>query len=142
MFKKAQEGSRRFKQIPEGLKKCARMHQKAQKGSIGLGQVRVWRNGHINIMKVNEGSRRFQMLKTDSRIKDARRFQKAQNGSRWLKMAQEGSRRFKKVQEGSRRFNKVPGGLRMLKKVQECQKRKDSKSFKLYNCLLILLGSK
>ena len=132
MFKKAQEGSRRFKQIPEGLKKCARMHQKAQKGSIGLGQVRVWRNGHINIMKVNEGSRRFQMLKTDSRIKDARRFQKAQNGSSWLKMAQEGSRKLKKVRGGSRRFKKVPEGSRRLKNAQEGSRMSKEKGFQKF----------
>ena len=75
-------------------------------------------------------------------LEDFRRLKMAQVGSRWLKKAQESSRRFEEVQEGSRRFQKVPEGLRMLKKVQECQKRKDSKSFKLYNCLLILLGSK
>ena len=39
-------------------------------------------------------------------------------------------------------FKKAQEGLRRLKKVEECQRRKDFKRFKIYNCFLIWLGSK
>ena len=71
-----------------------------------------------------EGSRRFQ---EGSRIMGARRLEKAQ----------EGTTRHNKAQQGSKRLKKAKEGLRRLKKVQEFQRRKDSKSFKLYNCFLI-----
>ena len=52
-------------------------------------------------------------------------------------MAKEGTIRHNKAQEGSRKLNKAQEGSIRLKTVQECQRRKGSKSFKLYNCFLI-----